>query len=568
MAVRKDYVQIEVEINGKKAGQELERLEKVAAKLKKELDGLEPGTDAFNKKALEIQQVGSQMDEVKKRTRGVASAMTSLLPALNPIAIIGGLAGIAKGLFDFGKASLEVYQNQKAADEQLKASLNSTAEVAGRNFEQLKQQAKELEGVTLFDDTDTQKAQAFLLTFTNIRKEVFDDSIPLIQDYATVVSEVTGESVNLRKATEQIGSALDNPIKGMGNLARAGIHFTDQQRNLIKSLQNSGKTAEAQRVILQRLELQFGGSAQAAARAVGGGFEPLGIAVTNLQEKFGELIESYQEAGKKKSKVLIPFLTKTIAFAQRFVETLLSGTKATGQYSGAINGIILAFKTLATPIKVVTQISIFLLNNVLRPVVGFIFDKAIFAFQFLAEKISNIIRVAQNIPIIGGFVRALASSFKFLINLIENTSATFSGLKAAAVQTVENVKAAFQSLITSVQIAAKELSLAMSIRPETRERLKEEIRQLEKLKETAKSSGENNRRSLRRSSQCSDYKSPRSCGSRRNRCGNCQCTKIARGKSRIGKNKPFKHKRTHSKFALRNKNLPMNAKSSSPKISD
>jgi hypothetical protein len=67
-------------------------------------------------------------------------------------------------------------------------------------------------------------------------------------------------------------------------LARSGIQFTEAQKELIATLVESGKTVEAQSIILKELETQFGGSAAAARNTLGG-------ALKGLQHDFNDLFE-------------------------------------------------------------------------------------------------------------------------------------------------------------------------------------------------------------------------------------------------------------------------------------
>jgi phage-related protein len=65
----------------------------------------------------------------------------------------------------------------------------------------------------------------------------------------------------------QLGKALNDPIKGITALSKSGITFTEQEKELIKTLVESGKTLEAQDMILKAIETQVGGTAEATANA-------------------------------------------------------------------------------------------------------------------------------------------------------------------------------------------------------------------------------------------------------------------------------------------------------------
>lgn len=182
-------------------------------------------------------------------------------------------------LVNFGRQALAEADAQLKADAQIKEAIRSTGGVAGKSLAELKQQAEELQKVTLFGDEQTEGAQALLLTFKNIRGEIFDETVPLVQDLATAFKQ------DLSSSAIQVGKALEDPVKGVTALRRVGITFSEDQRKMIKALVDTGDVAGAQRVILKELETQVGGSARAAAEAGAG---PLQV----LKNVFGELKEA------------------------------------------------------------------------------------------------------------------------------------------------------------------------------------------------------------------------------------------------------------------------------------
>ena len=74
----------------------------------------------------------------------------------------------------------------------------------------------------------------------------------------------------------QVAKALNAPSQNLTALSRSGIQFTEQQKELIKSLEEFGKLFEAQQIILTELERQYGGNAKAAATGFAGAVDTLG----------------------------------------------------------------------------------------------------------------------------------------------------------------------------------------------------------------------------------------------------------------------------------------------------
>lgn len=104
MAVRQDKVQIDVEINGKGAGQTLEQLEKESKQLVRELRKMDPATEAFAKKAEKLKGIRDQTGNIKKEmfgvqeaTKGTREAFETMNPYQQKFAEFGQILGGVKG---------------------------------------------------------------------------------------------------------------------------------------------------------------------------------------------------------------------------------------------------------------------------------------------------------------------------------------------------------------------------------------------------------------------------------------------------------------------------------------
>lgn len=143
--------------------------------------------------------------------------------------------------------------------------IESTGGAAQITSAQLDDLNKTLSIKTGIDDELIRSGQNVLLTFTNIKNEVgegnqvFDQASGIILDMATVFG---GDATS---AATQLGKALNDPIAGIGSLSRVGVQFTEQQKEQIKTLVESGDTLSAQKIILGELETQVGGTAEASA---------------------------------------------------------------------------------------------------------------------------------------------------------------------------------------------------------------------------------------------------------------------------------------------------------------
>jgi hypothetical protein len=327
MAVRKDEVNLQVTIAADQAGKTLRELKKEARDIRRALERIPVGTKEFDEARTKLKSVTDAIAAAEGRTKQLVQQTTLWQRALAGIASLGVFELIKSGLnslLDYGRTSLGLIDQQLKADAQIKTAIESTAGVAGKSLEELQAQANELQKVTLFGDDQTEQSQALLLTFTNIRGEIFDKTIPIIQDLSTAFDQ------DLKSSSIQLGKALNDPANGLKALQRVGITFSEEQKNLIKSLQASGDIAGAQTVILQELERQVGGSARAAAAAGLGPYQVFQNRLSEIQETIGLLLS-------KGLSLITPALEAVATFVEGVTQSLLTGKEATGEYATAIN---------------------------------------------------------------------------------------------------------------------------------------------------------------------------------------------------------------------------------------
>ena len=185
----------------------------------------------------------------------------------------------------FAAASVRNFDKQQKAIAQLEAGLKSTGNTVGKTSMELQKMASDLQKKTLFGDEEIlQNATAQLLTFTNIAGEQFDKTQEIALDLAT---RLDGD---LKSASIMLGKALNDPVANLSALSRAGIQFSKDQKETIKSLVETNRLADAQTIILAELEKQYGGSAEAAAKAGLGPIQQLGMVLSDMSEDIGKIL--------------------------------------------------------------------------------------------------------------------------------------------------------------------------------------------------------------------------------------------------------------------------------------
>ena len=166
-----------------------------------------------------------------------------------------GAFGAVVGLF--AKIAAETADAQ-AEQAQLAAVLRSTGEAAGWSRDQLNKMADDLSGKSTFAAGEITNAQTRLLSYTGIVGLQFPKAMQAVIDMASRMG------MSVEQSAETIGRALDIPSQGLTALTKQGFRFTEAQKELVKQLEDTGRTAEAQDIILKALESSYGGAAEAA----------------------------------------------------------------------------------------------------------------------------------------------------------------------------------------------------------------------------------------------------------------------------------------------------------------
>lgn len=213
--------------------------------------------------------LGRAAQAAKRRSQEIDAALRK-----SAIAIGTALGVAAVGLAKVVRNTIEAEKVQA----QLMARIADTGSAAGRSLGELNAQAEKLQGLTVFDDEAIGSAQAMLLTFKQIQGVQFDKTIESSLDLATVMGTDASDAAKL------LGKALADPEKGMSALSRAGVVFTEAEREAVKEMAAMGDMAGAQDKILAKLEGTMGSAAEAARNTFGGALQGLSNAFDNLLE--------------------------------------------------------------------------------------------------------------------------------------------------------------------------------------------------------------------------------------------------------------------------------------------
>jgi hypothetical protein len=256
---------------------------------------------------------------LEKLQNGVGSIAKGIGRTVGALAVTLGFTSIVQGFKD----SVQAAEEAAVANERIDAIALSMDEFGSQTAKVTKRIKDFAEANALsvgVDDEVIKATQAKLLTFRELTKtaDVMGGSF----DRATIAAldmAAAGFGEATSNAT-QLGKALNNPISGITALNRAGIQFTDDQKALIASLVESGKTLEAQDIILSEIEAQVGGTSAATVTAS----ERMSIAFGEVQESIGTVLMPAMEG-------ISEWLVDTVPDIQNFFSELMDPTTEVGK---------------------------------------------------------------------------------------------------------------------------------------------------------------------------------------------------------------------------------------------
>lgn len=259
----------------------------------------------------------------RRSTSGVKSRLGHLKSTVHEQ--FGEMAKVAVGAFavdkafDFVKESVKGWQDHQRVLRQTEAVIKSTGGAAKLSADQMGNLSDTIEKNTGVDGDNVLEGENLLATFTNIHdaagkgNDVFSQATGIMTDMASAMgTSVKGQAVAL-------GKALNDPIKGVAALGRVGVTFTDKQKAMIKTMVDTGKTADAQKVILGELRREFGGSA--AAQETSG--QKMAVAIHGLQDAIGQgLTPIIEHVANFLSNTVIPIITSVVTWLENNSSTV------------------------------------------------------------------------------------------------------------------------------------------------------------------------------------------------------------------------------------------------------
>lgn len=274
----------------------------------------------------DIQDFQSKLKKIESETKELNSSLSTVAATA-----AAGFVGLAAAI----GYSVAAYKEGAREEAKLANVLEQTGRSAKVSKDELVDFATSLASVTEFEDSAIVSAQAMLATFKNIG----NDAIPRATEAAADLATVLGGDLN--SATKMIGKALNDPVGGLTALSKAGIQFSEGQKEVIKSLVESGRAAEAQAIILDSIAGKVGGTAKAVADPVNLAKKELGELAEDIGKNFAPKVNSLASIFKN----LISAFRENEGLVKFTSNLMLTGLVVTGLVA-VIAGATVAFNAL------------------------------------------------------------------------------------------------------------------------------------------------------------------------------------------------------------------------------
>jgi hypothetical protein len=284
--------------------------------------------DGVARASNEIRGLDADLDRTGKRgskSLGLLKGAAAGLGAVAGFAALGGGVRFAVGEFEEAR-KVGALTNQV---------IKSTGGVANVSAKQVETLAGAISRKVGTDDEAIQSGANLLLTFKNVRNEAGKGRDIFNQATAAAVDLSAAGFGSLESTSKQLGKALNDPVKGMSALGRAGVTFSADQKKAIEALIATGTAADrvrAQQIILKEVQSQVGGAAAAQATPM----DHLRVTMGNLAEKAGGVLVP---AFDKAAKFLTALLNQMID-GKGIGGAIISVFGAVGKATGTLVGVV------------------------------------------------------------------------------------------------------------------------------------------------------------------------------------------------------------------------------------
>lgn len=452
MSIRKDKIQLSIEVNGQKAGSTYAELIKKSRDLSRELKGLAPGTDAFVKKSAELKKVNSVLADIRKETKGIQTGMQNTGGVFKKISglAVAGFAAVGFAISKVTQYTGELYNMAVNLDQvERKAKV-----VFGDEFSRIQVQAEK---------------NAIALGLTNSE---YIKAATNISDLLIPMGYQRDEAANISSEVVNLSGALSEWSAGQYASAEVGDILSKAmlgEREQLKSLGISISEAQLQeRLRAEGLDVLTGKELEQAKAATT--LQLITEKSVDAQEAFtkntgsltkqkAELLTRIKQIQENLSKYLVPVFNRLVGIAIDAAKAVDGTSKSTSGFSLIVQYLVGALKASYHIIQIVVGAIVSLYNWLNK------FDS------------------------VKGFFASIVEGFKRVVFILNNFPEFLKGVQNAFNQVFINMSLSIEQFANSIRIGMLKAQKFLTISSDKRKQLQSEIEELKNLNAVAEASG-------------------------------------------------------------------------------
>jgi len=211
----------------------------------------------------------------------------------------GAMLGLTLAAIRYIPILAQMGAESRKADIQIKfmlENMNGLSAATDATVKRMNAYAQKVNVATGIDDEQIKAVQKKLLVFRTLRDTADELGGTFDRTTKAAIDLAAGGFGDMEANAIKLGRVLENPMANLTALNRAGITFTQVEKDKITALQQSGKLYEAQDMVLKSIEKRVSGLAEASATP----FEKLTAQFSQIGDKIGEaLLVPLEDMNKK-----------------------------------------------------------------------------------------------------------------------------------------------------------------------------------------------------------------------------------------------------------------------------
>lgn len=347
-----------------------------------------------------------------------------------------------------GGAALVAFANEAEQAAISNAKLGSVLESMGypEATRRVSDYAEQLERSLAIDADVIRATQTKLATFKNLTASVNESGGAFDRATMAALDLAAAGFGSAESNATQLGKALQDPVKGITALARAGVTFTAQEKKKIEELVKSGKLLEAQNIVLSAIESQVGGTAAAGASA----FERIRLSLLQVAEAIGTaVLPLIQQLADFIANELVPSVLPK-------VESLVDSFNKMDPTLKKVIGVALAVAAALGPVLLIAGKLITAVGGAITIFSGFTVAGVILAAKIIAI-VAAIAAVVIAFKEMYDRSEVLRNAVTNLISTVKNIATTLLGDVVSAFRSVTGEAGSVRSIFERVARVAGDI---------------------------------------------------------------------------------------------------------------